>query len=131
MVDFAYLSPDVTHAADTIPENPNQRLIPPKATLKQIENKQQEIQKENEKQINGVLNYAIQKSGPVHLNVPMEEPLYGMTTSPIEITQNTAPELSHPKVDFKTFKKNGRRKRKSLCWWGSMIPTGLINSGWI
>ena len=82
LVDFAYLSPDVIHAADTLLENPNQRLIPPKANLKQIENKQQEIQKENEKQINGVLNHAIQKSGPVHLNVPMEEPLYGMTTSP-------------------------------------------------
>ncbi|MGB2253134.1 MAG: thiamine pyrophosphate-binding protein, partial [Flavobacteriaceae bacterium] len=26
LVDFAYLSPDVTHAADTLLENPNQRL---------------------------------------------------------------------------------------------------------
>ena len=51
LVDFAYLSPDVTHAAYTLPENPNQRLIPPKATLKQIENKQQEIQKENDSRV--------------------------------------------------------------------------------
>ncbi|MGB0395388.1 MAG: 2-succinyl-5-enolpyruvyl-6-hydroxy-3-cyclohexene-1-carboxylate synthase [Flavobacteriaceae bacterium] len=130
LVDFAYLSPDVTHAADTLLENPNQRLIPPKATLKQIENKQQEIQKENEKQINGVLNHAIQKSGPVHLNVPMEEPLYGMTTSPIEITQNTAPELSHPKVDFKTFKKQWQKAEKKLILVGVNDPNG-IDQQWL
>ena len=130
MVDFAYLSPDVTHAADTLLENPNQRLIPPKAKLKQIEIKQQEIQKENEKQINGVLNHAIQKSGPVHLNVPMEEPLYGMTTSPIEITQNTAPELSNPKVDFKTFKKQWQKAEKKLILVGVNNPN-RIDQQWL
>ena len=130
LVDFAYLSPDVTHAADTLLENPNQRLIPPKANLKQIENKQQEIQKENEKQINGVLNHAIQKSGPVHLNVPMEEPLYGMTTSPIEITQNTAPELSNPKVDFKTFKKQWQKAEKKLILVGVNNPN-RIDQQWL
>ena len=130
LVDFAYLSPDVTHAADTLLENPNQRLIPPKAKLKQIEIKQQEIQKENEKQINGVLNHAIQKSGPVHLNVPMEEPLYGMTTSPIEITQNTAPELSNPKVDFKTFKKQWQKAEKKLILVGVNNPN-RIDQQWL
>ena len=68
LVDFAYLSPDVSHATSTLLENPNQKLIPKKSNQKQIESKQKEIQKDNEKKINGVLNQAIQKSGPVHLN---------------------------------------------------------------
>ncbi|WP_223034240.1 2-succinyl-5-enolpyruvyl-6-hydroxy-3-cyclohexene-1-carboxylate synthase [Hanstruepera marina] len=53
------------------------------AIIKNIENKierflgiKQELQQENEIEINKALNKAIQKSGPVHINVPFDEPLY-------------------------------------------------------
>ncbi|WP_418511724.1 2-succinyl-5-enolpyruvyl-6-hydroxy-3-cyclohexene-1-carboxylate synthase [Corallibacter sp.] len=53
------------------------------AIIKSIENKlerflgiKQEIQDANETEINTALNKAIIKKGPVHINVPFEEPLY-------------------------------------------------------
>ncbi|WP_452226137.1 2-succinyl-5-enolpyruvyl-6-hydroxy-3-cyclohexene-1-carboxylic-acid synthase [Lacinutrix cladophorae] len=51
--------------------------------FKNLENKlekflglQQGIQLQNEKEINEALNIAIYKSGPVHINIPFDEPLY-------------------------------------------------------
>jgi len=41
-----------------------------------IKQKQHEAQKHNEREINLALNASIEKSGPVHINVPFYEPLY-------------------------------------------------------
>ena len=53
------------------------------AIFKSLENKlekllglQQGIQKQNESDINEALNKAVYKKGPVHINVPFDEPLY-------------------------------------------------------
>jgi 2-succinyl-5-enolpyruvyl-6-hydroxy-3-cyclohexene-1-carboxylate synthase len=55
------------------------------AILKSLENKlerlfglQQGIQKQNETDINEALNTAIYKKGPIHINIPFDEPLYEM-----------------------------------------------------
>lgn len=55
------------------------------AIFKSIENKlerflglQQSIQMQNETEINDALNTSIYKKGPVHINVPFDEPLYEM-----------------------------------------------------
>ena len=79
----ATLTPDVSHAAKTLLENPSQQLLPPKATSKQVAEKQAQIQIQNEEEICRVLSIAIRKMGPVHLNIPMEEPLYGLTETPL------------------------------------------------
>ena len=130
LVGFAYLSPDVSHASATLLRNPNQKLISRKATQIEIENKQKEIQKKNEKKINWVLNHSIQKSGPVHLNVPMEEPLYGMMVSPLDITYNTPPEIYKPKLDFKIFKKKWKKADKKLVLVGVNDPN-KIDKKWL
>ncbi|MBQ0788098.1 MAG: 2-succinyl-5-enolpyruvyl-6-hydroxy-3-cyclohexene-1-carboxylate synthase [Oceanihabitans sp.] len=51
--------------------------------FKNIENKlekllglQQNIQSQNETEINEALNTAIHKKGPIHINIPLDEPLY-------------------------------------------------------
>ncbi len=53
--------------------------------IKSLENRlerylglQQTIQQENEERINVALNVAILQNGPVHINVPFDEPLYEM-----------------------------------------------------
>jgi 2-succinyl-5-enolpyruvyl-6-hydroxy-3-cyclohexene-1-carboxylate synthase len=130
LVDFAYLSPDVNHATDILLQNPNQKLIPIEATQNIIESLQKEIQKDNEKNINSVLNNAIQKSGPVHLNVPMEEPLYGMTTSPIDVSQNSVPNFSFSKLDFKTFKKQWQKAEKKMVLVGVNHPK-KVDQQWL
>lgn len=54
-----------------------------------IKQKSFEVSKLNEREINLALNTAIEKNGPVHINVPFYEPLYNLTdrleVSPIEI----------------------------------------------
>jgi len=55
---------------------------------------QKRIQIFNEEQLNSVLNKAHSQSGPVHLNVPLEEPLYGTTTSEIILQKVTSSNLS-------------------------------------
>ena len=130
LVDFAYLTPDVIHASSTLLENPNQKLVSKDASREEIINKQKEIQRDNEKKINKVLNKAIQKRGPVHLNVPMEEPLYGMTLSPFEINHTQSPETHDKKFDFTLFKKQWQEAKKKLVLVGVNNPE-LIDQKWL
>ena len=130
LVDFAYLRPDVSHATATLLKNPNQKLVPKKSTQKEIESIQRENQRKNEKQINSVLNIAIQKSGPVHLNVPMEEPLYGITTSPMKIPEIITPEISESEPNFEPFKKKWQHAKKKLVLVGVNDPD-VIDKEWL
>lgn len=54
--------------------------------------KKREAQKHNEREINIALNTAIEKKGPVHINVPFYEPLYDtveeLAVDPIKIEPN-------------------------------------------
>ena len=43
---------------------------------------QEKVQKHNEAEINMALNVAVEKNGPVHINAPFDEPLYGMQETP-------------------------------------------------
>ncbi len=57
---------------------------------------QRTIQQENESEINKALNIAIINKGPVHLNVPFEEPLYNMVDKP---SVNPINEIAKPKLN--------------------------------
>ena len=83
----AYLTPDVSHATATLLAHPTQALLPKNASAKQISEKQDEIQANNEKAIDYALDTAIEKKGPVHLNIPFEEPLYNTTDQRIFLQQ--------------------------------------------
>lgn len=72
----AYLTPDVSHATKTLLDHPTQTLLKKGATPAEIEQRQADIQTQNELAINEVLNTALTQNGPVHLNIPFEEPLY-------------------------------------------------------
>ncbi|MGO3811239.1 2-succinyl-5-enolpyruvyl-6-hydroxy-3-cyclohexene-1-carboxylic-acid synthase [Mesonia sp.] len=56
---------------------------------KKVQQKFSEAQKLNEREINLALNTAIEQNGPVHINVPFYEPLYGVVdeilVAPLEI----------------------------------------------
>ena len=53
-----------------------------------IQQKQRESQKHNEREVNVALNKAIDKQGPVHINVPFYEPLYNTTSTAIATPKN-------------------------------------------
>ncbi len=101
----AYLEPDVIHATETLLANPSQKLIGSNATSAMLLEEQERIQLSNEELLNSVLNKARSQSGPVHLNVPIEEPLYGTTASEIilqKVTSSSPPDeisVGKPIVD--------------------------------
>ena len=68
----ADLKPDVTHATEKLLENPMQQLLPKGASVSTISKIQKKHQHHNEQEIARVLEIALQRSGPVHLNIPME-----------------------------------------------------------
>lgn len=49
---------------------------------KKLQQKKWETQKHNEREVNLALNTAIEKNGPVHINVPFYEPLYETVEKP-------------------------------------------------
>ncbi len=53
-------------------------------------------QVENEKQINVALNTAIELNGPVHINVPLSEPLYRTIETQLVWPQNVEPQSKFP-----------------------------------
>ncbi|WP_027126622.1 2-succinyl-5-enolpyruvyl-6-hydroxy-3-cyclohexene-1-carboxylate synthase [Gelidibacter mesophilus] len=60
---------------------------------------QKDIQKHNEKELNDAINKAVLKKGPVHINVPFDEPLYDMVDT-LSVAPKSIPiELEAPKMD--------------------------------
>jgi len=76
LVDQVSLKQDVTHATNSILQSNRQDLIPTDVDLNTLQNLQQTIIHTNTASLQKVLASAVIKKGPVHVNVPMEEPLY-------------------------------------------------------
>ncbi len=60
---------------------------------------QKDIQKFNEQELNDAINKSIFKKGPVHINVPFDEPLYEMVDALKVKPKNIPIELEEPKMD--------------------------------
>lgn len=74
--------------------------------IKNLENKferflglQKDIQQFNEEEINAAINTAILKKGPVHVNIPFDEPLYNMVDTPSVTPKVLNPVLKPNKVE--------------------------------
>ena len=76
------LKQDCSHATEEIIKSNLQKIVNDKADYSKIEKLQKSIQKNNEEIIEIAFNFSINKMQPVHLNVPMEEPLYEFNDSP-------------------------------------------------
>jgi 2-succinyl-5-enolpyruvyl-6-hydroxy-3-cyclohexene-1-carboxylate synthase len=123
----AVLKPDVIHATATILENPMQKLLPKKASKRDVEDIQKEHQQHNEEEIARVLQQSILDQGPVHLNIPMEEPLYGMTDQLIPLAESK-PNItaSYPiPNDFDKLKNLWHRAAKKWVIIGQQAPGEL------
>ena len=76
------LKQDCTHATEEIIKSNLQKIVNNKADFPKIEKLQKSIQKNNEEIIDIAFNLSNNKMQPVHLNVPMEEPLYEFNDLP-------------------------------------------------
>ncbi len=87
----ANLKQDITHKSTILSET--HQLSP------EMERKLQEkVQAYNEKEINTALNTAVEKNGPVHINAPFDEPLYGMQET-ASIFPKVQPLELHEEID--------------------------------
>lgn len=76
LVDQVYLKQDVSHATNSILQSNRQDLIPVDIDQNTLEKLQQTIIHSNTAALQKVLASALISKGPVHVNIPMEEPLY-------------------------------------------------------
>ena len=121
----AYLTPDVAHATATLLAHPSQNLLPKEANEQQIKSRQIELQQENEKSINQVLNTAIENCGPVHLNIPLEEPLYDTTTSQLSLQHCYAFNPQEASLDLSPFLTQWHKADKKMILVGVLVPNSL------
>ena len=83
--------------------------------LKEIHLLENSSLKEKQNQVNNILNCCIEKKGPIHINVPFSEPLYGVSDS-IFVNPKTTLPISHSKESttalhpFLTAWKESKRK---------------------
>ncbi|MGB0198981.1 MAG: 2-succinyl-5-enolpyruvyl-6-hydroxy-3-cyclohexene-1-carboxylate synthase [Flavobacteriaceae bacterium] len=76
LIDQAHLQQDVSHATDTILQSNRQTIIAEGLDKDGLGELQKGVDQNNKKQLEKVLTAAIIQKGPVHINIPMEEPLY-------------------------------------------------------
>ena len=96
------LKQDCSHATEEIIKSNLQKIVNDKADFSKIEKLQKSIQKNNEEIIETAFNLSINKMQPVHLNVPMEEPLYEFNDSPsisVKVKKKTEKRLSLTDLD--------------------------------
>ena len=96
------LKQDCSHATEEIIKSNLQKIVNDKADYLKIEKLQKSIQKNNEEIIEIAFNLSINKMQPVHLNVPMEEPLYEFNDFPsisVKVKKKTEKKLSLTDLD--------------------------------
>ncbi|MDG1091850.1 MAG: thiamine pyrophosphate-binding protein [Flavobacteriaceae bacterium] len=126
LVAAAYLKPDVIHATEALRTNPSQKLIAADATPTMLLEEQERIQLSNEEQLNSVLNMVYTQSGPVHLNVPLEEPLYGTTSSEIVLQKVTTSNLPDPISIGKPMVDLWNNATKKIILIGVLAPHSIL-----
>ncbi len=98
-----------------------------------VRQKQREAQKHNEREINLALNKAIEKSGPVHINIPFYEPLYDKvkeaTINPKNIPVEDPQYYLAEEIESEMLEHWNRAERK-LILIGVNFP-GMLKQQWI
>ena len=123
--DAAYLTPDVSHATETLLTHPHQELLKKDASKEELSRRQAEIQIENEQAINRVLNAAIHRCGPVHINLPFEEPLYDTTSSILELSHCSLENDESKEIDFAAYSDRWHSNPKKMILVGVLAPHSL------
>ena len=123
------LRQDVNHETKSIISSNQQNLISDDLSTEKIKKLQLDIQKFNEKLLNKRLNESTLLQKPVHINIPMEEPLYGFTKKPtVNLTSTKRIKKSFEEKKYKKYADVITKSSKVMILVGSSEPNCLSNS---
>ena len=100
---------DVTHQTNEILKSNKQSLLKKGSNLNSIKTSQKKIQTKNQEIIKKIISNCLMHNKPVHLNIPLEEPLYDFAEKPaVKIPDVRQPRFDFfkEKVDYKSLQKN-------------------------
>ena len=99
LISETSLLQDITHNQSAIIESNTQQLIDVQSTPQEVESQQKIIEKTNKKYLQNVLYEMLSQQGPVHVNIPLEEPLYDFHNQiDFEVEQVKQPKNPQPKI---------------------------------
>lgn len=98
------LEQDPAHATEEIIKSNFQKVISKSISKKGVIKLQKRAQQNNELRIKKAFDLCLQSKKPVHLNIPMEEPLYNFIEQP-EITLSSRKKPMSIKTDKSVFEK--------------------------
>ena len=97
----AHLKQDVTHATTTL-----ETLAPEILGTQPLASLQEEVDRFNQQELQKSLDTALGNLSPVHINVPFEEPLYGLTDrSVFDVPELHLTSEENPTEDLEEFRK--------------------------
>jgi 2-succinyl-5-enolpyruvyl-6-hydroxy-3-cyclohexene-1-carboxylate synthase len=84
---------------------------------------------QNDELINSAINFAIEKKGPVHINIPFEEPLYEMTEDLVVHPKVSEPNLIEKEnfIDYDFYAKKWNTAKKKLIVVGVDNPNTITD----
>lgn len=118
----AALKPDVSHATTTLLQSNKQLYFKGNPSAAEVEILQEKHQKHNVAELQRVFALACFGKGPVHINIPMEEPLYGMTSMPIPFPDAPALILPSYDTDIEDLKVAWKKAKRKMILMGVCSP---------
>ena len=106
------LEQDPAHATEEIIKSNFQKIISKSISKKGVIKLQKRAQQNNELRIKKAFDLCLQSKKPVHLNIPMEEPLYNFIEQP-EITLSSRKKPISIKTDKSVFEKLASHIKKT------------------
>ena len=125
LISETSLLQDITHNQSAIIESNTQQLIDVQSTLQEVESQQKIIEKTNKKYLQNVLYEMLSQQGPVHVNIPLEEPLYDFHNQiDFEVEQVKQPKNPQPKI-LKSILSKWNESKRILVVVGTLSPDAL------
>ena len=126
LIGTASLKPDVAHATAALLDSNKQPYFGSKPSAKEVAELQEKHQTHNVAELQRVLQLVCTVNGPVHLNIPMEEPLYGMTTTPISFPKKATHKPKSEKPDLATLHKHWEKAGRKMILIGTHKPNTAL-----
>ena len=126
LIGAASLKPDVAHATAALLASNKQPYFSSQPSAKEVAKLQEKHQAHNVAELQRILQLACTANGPVHLNIPMEEPLYGMTTTPIHFPKITTHKPINEKPDLATLHKLWKKAKRKMILLGTHKPSKAL-----